>query len=151
MGRPSSYTPEIADAICERLAAGETLKAICTDDAMPGETTVFRWLAASAEFRELYARAREAQAELMADEIIKISDDGANDTYTDEDGNTRTDYDVVNRSKLRVDTRKWLMAKRLPKRYGERTILTGDNDGDAIKVDVEDARTKLRSLIKSRA
>jgi hypothetical protein len=56
----------------------------------------------------------------MAEEIVEISDEGKRDTYIDAYGNERTDYDVIARSKLRVDTRKWLLAKMLPKVYGDR-------------------------------
>lgn len=120
MGRPSSYTDELADLICERLADGESLVRICKDDEMPSTATVFRWLADNQAFRDSYARAREVQAERLADEIIEIADEGRRDTYIDDEGRERTDYDVIARSKLRVDARKWIAAKLLPKKYGER-------------------------------
>jgi hypothetical protein len=72
------------------------------------------------EFSDQYARAREAQADSWADDIIQISDDGENDTYKDEDGHERTNQDVIARSRLRVDTRKWLMARMAPKKYGDK-------------------------------
>jgi hypothetical protein len=81
---------------------------------------VFRWLASNQIFREQYAHAREVQAESWADDIIEISDDGVNDTYKDEDGHERTNQDVIARSRLRVDTRKWLMARMAPKKYGDK-------------------------------
>lgn len=120
MARPSEFTIEIAEAICERLSQGESLRRICSDEKMPGKSTVMRWLDANALFRDQYARAREAQADYWAEEIIEISDDGANDTYKDEDGHERTNQDVIARSRLRVDTRKWLMARMAPKKYGDK-------------------------------
>ena len=131
IGRPSTFGPEVADVICERLADGESLRAICDGENMPRRATVFRWLASDERFRDQYARAREAQAEALADEIIEISDDGTRDTYIDEDGNVRTNQDVIARSRLRVDSRKWIAAKLLPKKYGEfvRTELSGANGG----------------------
>nr|WP_246307956.1 hypothetical protein [Chitinibacter bivalviorum] len=92
--------------------------------------TVLRWLDRHEEFRGKYARAREIQADTLADEIISISDDGLNDTYVDDKGNQRTDYDVVARSKLRVDARKWYASKLAPKKYGDKIEqkLTGDPD-----------------------
>lgn len=127
MPRQSEYTQEVADAICERLSEGESLRAICRDEDMPGQSTVFKWLAAHPEFVEQYARAREAQADRMADEILSIADDGLNDTYVDDDGNKRTDQDVIARSRLRVDARKWLASKMAPKKYGDKvqTELSG--------------------------
>ena len=131
MSRPSKFTPKIADDICEQLSNGMSLRTICAADGMPRASTVFRWLASDGVFREQYARAREAQADYLADEILQIADDGANDTYVDENGNVRTDYDVIARSKLRVDARKWIAAKLKPKVYGEKveTEITGPDGG----------------------
>ena len=133
MTRQSSFTQEVADTICARLAGGESLRKICADEGMPGMSSVFRWLAdeKNAAFREQYARAREAQAETLAEEILEIADDGRQDTYVDENGNTRTDQEVIGRSRLRVDARKWLAAKMAPKKYGDKvqTELTGKDGG----------------------
>nr|WP_316214145.1 terminase small subunit protein [Bradyrhizobium sp. SZCCHNR2032] len=109
------------------MSEGESLRSICRDDSMPDKSTVFRWLAAHAEFRDQYARAREARTDAMAEEILEISDDGSNDTY-EVDGREVTNQDVIARSRLRVDTRKWLMARMAPKKYGDRLeqVLTGD-------------------------
>ena len=119
-GRPSKYSNALADKICERLASGESLVRVCKDPDMPGLSTVFRWLADNESFRDNYARAREVQADVLADEILDIADDGINDSYTDDEGGERTNYDVIARSKLRVDARKWIASKLLPKKYGER-------------------------------
>src|SRR5436853_6196862 len=73
-GRPSDYTLETALEICARLADGQSLRAICRDEAMPDARTVFRWLEANESFRQQYARAREAQADALADEIVDIAD-----------------------------------------------------------------------------
>jgi hypothetical protein len=120
MARPSEFTQEVAEAICDRISQGESLRKICSDDDMPGKSTVMRWLDANASFRDQYARAREAQADYWAEEIIEISDNGENDTYKDSDGHERTNQDVIARSRLRVDTRKWLMARMAPKKYGDK-------------------------------
>jgi hypothetical protein len=114
------YTEEVAARICEELSAGRSLRTICADDGMPDKATVFRWLAAHETFRDQYARAREAQADAMLEEIIEISDDGSNDTYTDEQGQKRTEQDVIARSRLRVEARKWAMSKMAPKKYGDK-------------------------------
>lgn len=136
-GRPSDYTQEIADRICERLADGESLRAICRDDAMPATSTVCKWLSQFSDFAEQYARAREIQADTLFDEILEIADEGRNDSYTDEDGVERTDYDVIARSKLRVDARKWMAGKLRPKKYGDRTNLAmSDPDGNALPAPV---------------
>lgn len=121
MARPSSFTETIAEAICERLGQGESLRKICEDAKMPGKSTVMRWLADNPAFRDQYARAREAQADFYAEEIIEIADDDSRDSITDpESGNQRINSEWVNRSRLRVDTRKWLMARMAPKKYGDK-------------------------------
>lgn len=127
MARPPSFTQKIADAICEGIAEGRSLRDICSDEGMPNKATVFRWLADDAYvlFRDQYTRAREAQADVLFDEILQIADDGTRDTYTDKDGNERTDQDVIARSRLRVDARKWMAGKLRPKVYGDKLELGG--------------------------
>jgi hypothetical protein len=78
-GRPSGYSAEIADTICNRLAGGESLRAICADAGMPDRATVSRWLARYEEFRGLYGFARECQAECLVDEILKVARDSSRD------------------------------------------------------------------------
>lgn len=119
-GRPSEYSIEVASDICSHLAAGSSLVKICRDENKPGVSTVYRWLLEQDKFREMYARAREDQADTLADEILDIADDGRNDTYTTSDGEVVTNHDVINRSKLRVDSRKWIAAKLKPRKYGDR-------------------------------
>jgi transposase-like protein len=127
-GRPSEYTPEIAAAICERIVAGESVNRICRDEDMPDKSTVYRWLARHEDFSDKYVRAKAQQADMMSEELLEIADDGTNDTYVDEDGLPRTNHDVIARSKLRVDARKWLMSKLLPKKYGDKLELSGNKD-----------------------
>jgi hypothetical protein len=103
---------------------------------MPDKATVFRWLAARQEFRDQYARAREAQADYWAEEIVEIADDGSSDTYTDDNGNVRTDQEVIGRSRLRVDTRKWLMSKLAPKKYGDKIQHAGADGDGPVKLEV---------------
>lgn len=135
MGRPSSYSPEVADTICARLAAGESLRGICRDDDMPDAATVFRWLASNDDrytgFREQYARAREIQADALVDEILEISDDARNDWMerNNSDGQNigwQLNGEHVQRSRLRVDSRKWFASKVAPKKYGDRIEHTGE-------------------------
>jgi hypothetical protein len=126
--RPSGYRQDIADAICERIADGESLRAICRDERMPDKATVFRWLYQFPEFRDQYARAREAQADTLADEIIDIADDNSRDVVEDGDGNRVVNHDVVARARLRIDARKWIASKLKPKSYGDRLEVAGDQD-----------------------
>ena len=130
-GRPSLYTEALAAKICERLAEGETLRSICRDEKMPGKTTVLRWLGdeKNADFRTQYAHAREMQADRFAEEILEIADDTSEDWSTDKDGKKTLDHEHVQRSRLRIDTRKWLMARMAPKKYGDKIQHTGDGGG----------------------
>ena len=124
-----TFTQKVADAICAELAEGKSLRKICEQADMPPESTVRLWAMDDAEgFAAQYARARSIGYERLADEILTISDDGLNDTYTDENGNVRTDQDVIGRSMLRVDSRKWMLAKMLPKVYGDKVTHQGDDD-----------------------
>ena len=128
-GRPSKYTEEVADEICRRLSEGESLRAICRDDAMPEESTVRNWVVTDHEgFFAQYARAREAQADYWGDEIIEIADDGSNDYMATEHGE-KLDSEHVQRSRLRVDTRKWLMARMAPKKYGDKVAMEHSGAG----------------------
>lgn len=130
------YTPELAELICERLADGETLKAICRDDGMPDARTVRRWAMDNLEgFGKRYSQARELGYLKMADEIIDLADDASADSYQ-EGSSRRPDHAAVQRSRLQVDTRKWLLAKALPKIYGDRQnheVEAGDKLADLIR------------------
>lgn len=127
MPRPSSFTQKVADAICDRLANAESLRKICLSDDMPCQSTVFKWLRDHPEFAQQYARAREAQADALFDEVLDIADDGSNDWMQRqrEDGSTDDvlDHEHVQRSRLRIDARKWMAGKLAPKKYGEKIEL----------------------------
>jgi hypothetical protein len=113
---------------------GESLREICRDEAMPDKSTVMRWLASNQEFRDQYAGAREAQADYYAEEIVEISDDGSNDWMLRKQGDDEIEVEnkeVLARSRLRVDTRKWLMARMAPKKYGDK--VTQEHVGDPDK------------------
>lgn len=74
IGRPSKYSDELAEKICEKIANGRSLRSICAEDGMPTTSTVCKWLIENKEFSEQYARAREKQADYFAEEIIEIAD-----------------------------------------------------------------------------
>ena len=132
MARPTKYTKALATSICEQIAHGAGLKSICHPNEMPCIATIFSWLADDkhAEFLDMYERARERQQEYWADEIIEIADDGTNDFVEREAKNGKKfivcDHDQINRSKLRVDTRKWLMSKLAPRKYGASKQIEAD-------------------------
>lgn len=132
-GRPTDYTEDLALSICEQIAEGKSLRSICAQEDMPAKSTVFKWLTIHQEFADHYAHARDAQADALADEIIDIADDSALDTIVDpETGRETTNAEIVARSRLRVDARKWVAAKLKPKKYGDRTTTehTGADGGE---------------------
>jgi len=121
-GRPSIYTPELARSICLRIAAGESVRSISRDENMPAESTIRSWAVDDIEgFNAQYTRAIQIRAVGWAEEIIEISDDGSQDTYIDPaTGQERTNHEIVARSRLRTDNRKWMLSKVLPKVYGDK-------------------------------
>lgn len=143
MPAPSSYTQEIADSICEKLTQGLSLRTICSSAEYPPIGTVMRWLQANESFREQYARAREAQADVYAQEIIDISDDGRNDTQVDDNGNEIVDHDHIARSRLRVDARKWYASKVAPKKYGDSVKVEGPGAGGAFLLSITQTDTNV--------
>jgi hypothetical protein len=124
-GRPTVYSEKLGQEICRRLAAGETLRSVCRDEDMPPESTVRGWaIDEKLGFSAQYTRAREVGYYLMADEIIEIADDATND-YVEKvrqsgDKYIAFDSEHVKRSELRIQTRKWLLAKALPKVFGDK-------------------------------
>src|SRR6185503_2410404 len=120
-----AYSREIADQILSQMAEGMTLREICKQPGMPSAPTVRRWVVADLDgIAERYVRARDAQANHWADEILEIANDGSNDwmQLQTERGNVKTvlDREHVQRSALRIDARKWLLAKLHPQLFGER-------------------------------
>lgn len=141
MGRPSDFTSEIANEICERLSKGEPLASICRDDHMPAVRTVSDWKARDESFSADFACAREAGFDQIAMDCLHIADDTSHDTkLVGAKGEERevADTEWISRSKLRVDTRLKLLAKWDPKRYGDKVALTGGDETDApIKTQAE--------------
>jgi hypothetical protein len=106
MARPKALTQGLKEEICERIIEGETVRQIAADEHMASARTIYLALAQDETFSQQYARAKEFQLNRMEDEILDIADNATGDS--------------VQQDKLRIDTRKWIMAKRAPKKYGER-------------------------------
>lgn len=101
----------IETRICELLAQGHSLAAICRRKNLPAPSTIYKWPAESPEFSERYAHAREQQADFYADEIIEIAD------------NCPPETGEVAKAKLKIDARKWKAARLAPKKYSDKTEL----------------------------
>jgi hypothetical protein len=104
----------LATRICERLAAGETLRSVCRDPEMPSRETIRTWKREKPEFLDQYTRARADGYEDWADELLEIVDGGGD----------------AARDRLRFDGRRWLLSKALPKVYGDKIAHVGGGDGD---------------------
>ena len=131
MGRPAmEMTDEITTAICDRLEQGETLRSIVLDPLMPSRTTVFKWLQQNEAFAEQYARARDAQADHFAEEIVDIADSEPSLIFKNVDGVdvASVDSTAVNLLRLRIDARKWYASKVAPKKYGDKIETTHRGD-----------------------
>lgn len=120
-GRPSIYTEKLAKDICKRIAKGESVRSIGKDSKMPHADTIHAWVLDRDEFSVQYARAKGIGAEIEFDELEEIA---------------RTEEDVQ-RARLIVDTKKWALSKKIPKKYGDKIDMTSDGeklDGNIIVI-----------------
>ena len=121
IGRPTDYTDELVDRICEEIASGRSLNRICkTESWAPDKSTFYRWMYKHESIRDKYARAKNACQEFAAEDILEIANDATPETY--------------NVARLKVDAHKWVASKLLPKRYGEKQQLehTGESGGPMV-------------------
>jgi hypothetical protein len=144
-----AFSQEVFDSICTQIADGKSLRSICAQDGMPTTTSVMRWLKEDdgGELREQYTRAREAQADTIFDEILEIADDGRND-WMEQRGESEgytLNGEHVQRSRLRIDARKWMAGKLRPKVYGDKLALGGADDLPPIRT--ESAADLLRAKL----
>jgi hypothetical protein len=141
---PRQFSSTIAKRICERLIVGDSIRDICAsgDHRFPSLSTFAKWFAGNKDFREMYHAARRVSAEIKVDEIFDIADDTSNDfvevSYTNKNGTEVTrkvaDNEAIQRSRVRIDTRKWYASKMMPKLYG---------DVETVKHELSDDFTKL--------
>lgn len=148
----------VMDHLCDQLATsslslGSILLAGADGNNLPSYSTIMKWLEEDEKLSEKYARAKEAQADYLADEMLDIADDGKNDWMekTDKDGQSigwQLNGEHVQRSKLRIESRKWLMGKLKPKKYGERTTLAGDPENPLAVLTMEQIAANPKSRLK---
>ena len=150
-GRPTIYSDAIVDAICRRLESGESLRSICEDESMPSRTTVNTWLCDESmeSFRTKYVRAREAQADYLAEEIIAISDEVEVETkFEDESVTLALSATAVARNRLRMDARKWYASKLAPKKYGDRQAVDLNAKVEGVSVSEEQAKRIAEEVLR---
>lgn len=145
-GHPFIFTPALGKAVCDRISKGESLRSVCRDPKMPHVETVLNWVWSSddihKEFRKNFEIAREMRAEHVFEETMEISDDTSGDMMevvreVKKNGKTEKvkefvpNHTAVHRARLRVDTRRWFLARMAPKKFGEKIDIT--SGGKAIK------------------
>ena len=123
------FTQELFDSICEDISYSDKgLVSICKSKGL-NANSFYEWIAKDKSLGDKYARARELQAEYMAEQIIAIADETSNDTLTNkETGNESANNEWIARSRLRVDARKWIASKLLPKKYGDKVDVTSGGE-----------------------
>lgn len=133
-----AYTDEekntLFEEVCIRIEMGETLKHILHGEGSTMSSNLFfQLLRDSEEKNNRYARAREIQAEILFGEMMEIADTANADAYVDSKGRVQIDGEAIQRSKLKVDTRKWVLSKLAPKKYGDKLDIDHTSGGDKIE------------------
>jgi hypothetical protein len=131
-GRPTDYSDELAADICLRIANGRSVNSICTDADMPSKTSIYEWLNKHSQFTDMYREAVNQRADFHFDEMLDIADDVIPETAE------------VARAKLRIDTRKWVISRMNPRKYGDKADGSEADEDTAqpieVVVNVRDAR-----------
>lgn len=151
MSQPSSYTPELDAEICERLANGETLRAICRDAHMPSWVTVYNWRKANPEFSQRFTLARELGGDAIAEEALEISNTPQVGERTEDSdtGYKTVREDMLGHRKLQIETRLKLLAVWFPRKYGQRVDVTTGNE--SLNLTPEERKAKLAALAAAAA
>lgn len=139
-GRPSKISAEIIDHICEKIADGMSLRAICEDDTMPHRITVMRWLDDNRDFATKYARARELQGDAMDEKILSVADECTNEN--------------AQAARVKIDAYKWRASKLAPKKYGDKVQqeISGPDGGPIeTKTDDMDVARRVAFLLSKAA
>lgn len=121
------------DEVLSRIAEGESLRSICADEGTPSKSTFLKWVSEDPELSDQYARAMEQRADSLFDEMFSIADDATNDWMEregEDDEAYRLNGEHVQRSRLRIDTRKWALARMNPKKYGDKQEINSKVDGN---------------------
>jgi hypothetical protein len=133
-GRPPLYSDELADKVLDGLAEGKSLVDVCADPSLPSVRTVMQWAADNEEFAQRYVRAREAQAEVMDDKILKAADKAKEDPQA---------------ARVQIDAYKWRAAKLAPKKYGDATTIKhADADGEKIEMGEVERATRIAAILR---
>jgi|WetSurMetagenome_2_1015567.scaffolds.fasta_scaffold752801_2 hypothetical protein len=130
MAYSQSEIERLFDKIIERIENGEPIRRILDDSEMPTRRTFYKWLVDKDKV-ERYARAAEIRADFIFEEMFEIAD------HTSEDHTPFTGSNVVQRDRLRIDTRKWALSKMNPKKYGDKTAVEHSGEIKSEKTIIE--------------
>ncbi len=111
---------KIFDYVCLEIEKGRALRNVLKDENMPSTSTFYQWLENNTDKAKQYARATEVRADIIFDDILSIADENTNDTFVNDNGIEVVNNDVIQRSRLRIDARKWVLSKLNPKKYGDK-------------------------------
>ena len=125
-GRPTIFTEILAAKICQRIADGESIRAICSDPNMPSTTAIFRWIANGKYdgFRQLYEASMQIRLETLGDGLIELAD-----APIERNAAGAIDSAAVQMRRLQIETRRWILSKLLPRKYGDRMGLDHQGEG----------------------
>ncbi len=127
-GRPSIFTEELSESICELISQGWSVRKICEMEEMPHMDTIFSWLAKNKTFSEQYSRAKEHSAEYDNERLAELGDEAIDMSMKVD---PKAAGAVVSAYKLKADNMRWSMGKKKPKKYGDKVDVT--SGGEAIK------------------
>jgi len=128
-----SYSKEeiefLFSSICKKMGEeGRSLRSVLSEEGMPDRSTFYEWIRNDDLKSDHYARVKEDRADYIFEDILNIADETHNDRRVKSDGAEVVDHEAIQRSKLRVDARKWMLSKMLPKKYGDKIDVTSDGD-----------------------
>lgn len=109
--------------IFKRVSNGEALRNVLKDKKLIDISTFYVWLEEDKDKSKQYARACDERADNIFEDMIDIADDQEGDVYKDKDGNEQTNHNINQRARLRVETRKWILGKLRPKKYGDKQAI----------------------------
>jgi len=149
-GRPTKYTKKLGDIICEGIARKNAMVTLCDNDkTLPTPRTVYSWLRKHPEFLHNYEFAKEDQADSMVEEMLEIADDGTNDWMNNNDPENegyKLNGEHVQRSRLRLDTRKWVASKFKTKKYGDKQTVEHEGSIGFTDLTEEELDRKIQQL-----
>lgn len=141
MARPIEWTEELKEAaittIIERITEGESIRRILNKDRenLPSNRLFLKWMSEDDKLSQQYAQAMAIRADLMFDEMLDIADNTGSDIIELDDGRQVVNHEIINRDRLRVDTRKWALSRMNPKKYGDR--INTEHSGEISIIEVK--------------